>query len=93
MLHREAIKRFLFSFSSLTLLCNKDSCCYILTLAFTALTWREKKKKIMCLGKGTSTVGSLREKPREVSGLHKIVPVYIREFVFLFFLLPLALKA
>lgn len=36
-------------------------------------------------------LGCLREKPREAPGLQKIVPVYIKEFLFLL-LLPPALK-
>lgn len=49
----------------------------------------------MRLSKGTSIAlwaASERDKLREAPGLHKVVPVYTKEFVFPVFLLPHALK-
>lgn len=76
MFHREAIKTFPFPFASQC----KVVCCYIAILAFTAFTWGKWDRQ--------GILGCLREKPREAPGLLKIVPVYIKEFLFLLFADP-----
>lgn len=94
MFHREAIKRFLFPFCIHSITLQQRYVLLDSNFGFHSFDMGEKKKKNHVPGQREKhgTLGRLREKSRETPGLHKIVLVYIKEFVFPLFLLPLVLK-